>query len=424
MKEFANPWGLTPFPVVPFKHLYSAQLGKMLQPNPSEGSVRVKYLNASQVQWEGVDEKQKFMYASSGDLSKYGILPGDLLILEGGEVGRACFVTGLDEATIIQNSLHRVRGDAVDLRWLYYCMRYLTEIGWIGEISKASTISHLTGEKLKTIPIPNPPKLTKQRVAAFLDEHTGRIDTLTAELKQFAETLKMQRKAMISECVTRGTPSRDNFWSPTPDRESSSPWANSVYDVVPVKFKYSTQLGKMLQPRPSEGAVQTHYLNSAQVTWDGIKPNLEKVMYATPDDREKYGVAEGDLLILEGGDVGRCCFAPRLDGPVIIQNSLHRVRGDEVDLAWLKYCLSDLFERGWIREVSRASTIGHFTAEKLRNTPIPWPNAEARLGIVGYLDEQCGKIDELLTEIGHQIDILAAYRKSLISEAVTGKIEV
>jgi type I restriction enzyme S subunit len=55
---------------------------------------------------------------------------------------------------------------------------------------------------------------------------------------------------------------------------------------------------------------------------------------------------------------------------------------------------------------------------------LPLPPLAEQSKIASFLDDQCGRIDELLSEINTQINLLRQYRKSLISEAVTGKIEV
>jgi type I restriction enzyme S subunit len=60
----------------------------------------------------------------------------------------------------------------------------------------------------------------------------------------------------------------------------------------------------------------------------------------------------------------------------------------------------------------------------LRNVSLPLPPLAEQSKIASFLDDQCGRIDELLSEINTQINLLRQYRKSLISEAVTGKIEV
>jgi type I restriction enzyme S subunit len=279
--------------------------------------------------------------------------------------------------------------------------------------------------KMKLINIPLPPLDVQRRIAAFLDERTANIDALVAELTEFSETLKLQRKALINECVTKGVPGGHTRETRRGVLTSgANPWSDGSFPLAQFKYVYVSQLGKMLQPKPSENSSLVRYLNTAQVQTDGIIENHDKVMHATKDEVEKYGVNFGDLLILEGGEVGRSCFVGKLEQPTIIQNSLHRVRGEASDLKWLHYCLCHLTETGWIANLSKAATISHFTQEKLQTIRIPWPDMTARKDITTYLDEQCGKIDELLSEIDTQINLLRQYRKSLISEAVTGKIEV
>jgi type I restriction enzyme S subunit len=362
-------------------------------------------------------------YISEAGLSRGRIIPsGSTLVCCIGTVGKASYTPYVCATNQQINSV--TFGERVDWKFGFYTVLG-AEREHVRLAGSSTTLPIINKTQQGYIQIPLPPLPTQRRIAAFLDERTANIDALVAELTEFSETLKLQRKALISECVTRGVPGEHTRETRRGVLTSgANPWSDGSFPLAQFKYVYVSQLGKMLQPKPSENSSLVRYLNTAQVQTDGIIENHDKVMHATKDEVEKYGVNFGDLLILEGGEVGRSCFVGKLEQPTIIQNSLHRVRGEASDLKWLHYCLCHLTETGWIANLSKAATISHFTQEKLQTIRIPWPDMTARKDITTYLDEQCGKIDELLSEIDTQINLLRQYRKSLISEAVTGKIEV
>src|ERR1039458_9909147 len=96
---------------------------------------------------------------------------------------------------------------------------------------------------------------------------------------------------------------------------------------IAVKRSFDILLGKMVQPSPATDAeVDVEYFNSASVQWNGIGTNPSKTMWASPSEIRKLSVRSGDLLICEGGDVGRAAIYSGEPGR-IFQNSVHRARG-------------------------------------------------------------------------------------------------
>jgi type I restriction enzyme S subunit len=97
------------------KRHYAIQLGKMLQGSPaSEVDRLVPYLKAQHVQWFSVrTEDLPTMWVHPREIEKYRVLPGDLLVCEGGEGGRCGIARDVPDSCIIQNALHRVRVGAI-----------------------------------------------------------------------------------------------------------------------------------------------------------------------------------------------------------------------------------------------------------------------------------------------------------------------
>ena len=114
----------------PVKRHFDVLLGKMLQPQKrSPEDIQVPYLKAQHIQWDGVvTQDLPTMWATLGEVSSLRVKKGDLLVCEGGEVGRAAIVTeDLPEDCIIQNALHLVRPKkSGDVRFLRYMLRHAT----------------------------------------------------------------------------------------------------------------------------------------------------------------------------------------------------------------------------------------------------------------------------------------------------------
>ncbi|MDE2808919.1 MAG: hypothetical protein OXN90_10940, partial [Gemmatimonadota bacterium] len=108
------------------KRAFNIALGKMLQPTANNSDdEEVSYLKALHVQWGKIElEDLPKMWAAPWEIEHLSLEPGDLLVCEGGEVGRAArLMVELEENCIIQNALHRVRSEELGhVGFLEYCL--------------------------------------------------------------------------------------------------------------------------------------------------------------------------------------------------------------------------------------------------------------------------------------------------------------
>ena len=95
-----------------------------------------------------------------------------------------------------------------------------------------------------------------------------------------------------------------------------------------------------------------------------------------------------------------------------------------VSTSYLFRCGLSHFYRNWLEQQIIISTIQNVNGEKYSNFQLPIPSRQERKQIVASLDRKTTQIDELISTEQRKIELLKEYRQSLISEAVTGKIDV
>lgn len=176
------------------------------------------------------------------------------------------------------------------------------------------------------------------------------------------------------------------------------PWLGKVrYPDVAAKRAFDITLGKMLQTSPSgESDIELPYFNSASVQWAGVRPDPEVRMWVTAREVRELTVRRDDLLICEGGDVGRAAI---YDGPegFIFQNSVHRARSIEgSDIRFFGYVLRALHGSGWLDVLCNKATIRHLTGDKLGALRIPMPSLGEQRRISDFLDVETARIDRLM----------------------------
>ena len=157
-----------------FTEIAKSRLGKMLDSKKQTGKEKYPYLANFNVQWFRFNlENLNEMDFSEADRIEFALKDGDLLVCEGGEVGRCAVWHNQIENCFFQKAVHRVRlnMDLVHPDYMAYWFKFRSDFNSFDDIvgSKA-TIAHLTGEKLKLLKIPVPPLSLQNNFAAFVQQ--------------------------------------------------------------------------------------------------------------------------------------------------------------------------------------------------------------------------------------------------------------
>lgn len=192
------------WPVMPIGYQFEVLLGKMLNQVRTHGNHLRPYLRNTNVQWDQIDtEDLQYMDFPPEEQSRYRVLPGDLLICEGGEPGRAAIWDGSVREIYYQKALHRARPRGYSsARWLYYCLRAATIQNLFAVEGNTTTITHLTGEQIRACRFPFPPRSIQDRLTAELDELHDKHRRLAAHIKEQQSLLIERKQALITAAVT------------------------------------------------------------------------------------------------------------------------------------------------------------------------------------------------------------------------------
>lgn len=189
----------------------------------------------------------------------------------------------------------------------------------------------------------------------------------------------------------------------------------------PVWQEFEVTLGKMIQSEPTEDAPIGYPYHKAASVQDGVLLDPFEKMFASEIGAAKLGVRKGDLLVCEGGDIGRSAIvSDEPDQLTIIQNSVHRVRSKgRYPVEYLKLVLDAYRHNGWLDVFIGKNTIAHFTAETFNNLLIPLPNPQYANKAVEIYQFEAKAIGDLLSYMESKLNKLSEYRQSLITQAVT-----
>ena len=358
------------------------------------------------------------------------IKPGDLLIEKsgGGEktlVGCVVLFTHEFEA-ITSNFVARMRPlEEFDSQFLCYAFGNLYH-GRVNypSVKQVTGIQNLDSESYLQERFCFPARVEQTQIARFLDHETARIDALIAEQQRLIELLKEKRQAVISHAVTKGLDPK------VPMKDSGVAWLGEVpahWDVCKLSFRYSVELGKMLDEKKNIGDNPLPYLRNQDVQWGAINIDSLPLIDIEPSEYERYTVRLGDLLVCEGGDVGRAAIWRYKDSRIGYQKALHRLRPESSsrDTAeFFFYSLMAAKALGVFDESDTKATISHLPAEKFRQYRFAFPPIDDQQEIASVLGERLKRSSETISYAENTIALLQERRSALISAAVTGKIDV
>ena len=269
-----------------------------------------------------------------------------------------------------------------------------------------------------------PPFSEQRMIAEFLDHETGKVDKLIEEQRRLIELLKEKRHAVISHAVTKGIDSSASL------RDSGVEWLGMVpehWQMCPVRYHYRVELGRMLDEKRAFGAAMGRYLRNVDVQWNRINVTDLPEMDFPPQERQRFLVRQGDLLVCEGGDLGRSALVQHDIEDLFYQKALLRLRPLKTDRDCGKFMLYQLWNANLQQRFVAAqnkATIGHLPAETLRAYVFLFPSLNEQVEITTYLDSFTNKLDALSDQACQAVQILQERRSALISAAVTGKMEV
>ncbi|QPF92125.1 restriction endonuclease subunit S [Bradyrhizobium commune] len=278
-------------------------------------------------------------------------------------------------------------------------------------------------DRFGPIPVPYPPLDEQRLIVRFLDRHGAQTAKLIRAKKKIIALLNEQKQAIIHRAVTRGLDPNVKL------KPSGVSWLGDVpegWDVAALRHRYDQCLGKMLDTKRITGAYLVPYLRNTDVQWEGINVINLPLMDVPPDEYARYCVRLGDLLVCEGGEIGRAAIWSNALELCAFQKALHRLRPRNLKRDNPQFLLLQLrlavalgaFVDG------HESTIAHLTGEKLRAHRFVFPSLVEQQRIISHIETQSLEINAAADRVEREIALIQEFRTRLIADVVTGKLDV
>ena len=287
-------------------------------------------------------------------------------------------------------------------------------------LGRGSTFVELGTSDLGNLRVPSPPRVEQRAIVRFLDEETAKIDALIEKKRSLVQRLEEYRKNHVLLMLSG---------SADLCKATGLDWLPRVpehWTVAPLYARYQVVLGKMLDQKRLTGMDSYPYLRNINVQWDLVRVNDLPEMDFSSSERTRLRLQEGDLLVCEGGEVGRTAMWRGEIEECYFQKAVHRMRPLTSKDAprFMFYVMLAAAKSGFFRAGGNPNTIDHLTGEQLRHYRFPFPPKEEQERIAARLDEHALTLSALGEKLQTAIEALSEYRAALITAAVTGQIDV
>ena len=313
------------------------------------------------------------------------------------------------------NFMQRLRtAESLRPKYAWYLMNHRIMREQFDLNSNSTTgLANLNASILGAALIAVPPLAEQDSILHFLDRETAKIDALIAKQEQLIATLREDRTATITHAVTKGLdPSAEM-------KESGVQWIGSVpahWSVTAVK-----RVARIFVPdRDKPELHETGELPWVTMENIGCRAPTPSILFVRKSDSVNRTASSGTVL---ASCIGRFGLASVLDADSVVNQQLQGyIPSDRLDRYFLWYFVQQAGM--YFEAISTSTTLPYVNQQGFGNLPIGLPAPQEQERIVCFLDRQTTKFEALITKSQQVIETLQEYRSALITDAVTGKIDV
>lgn len=333
-------------------------------------------------------------------------------------LGRVAFA-GRDLFTNEAIAAFKSRGEVAE-DFLFYILPEAVRTTATDVAIKGATLNK---ESLKVLRIPYPCKAVQQRIATILSG----IDTAIEKTEALIAKYQQIKAGLMHDLFTRGVlpngqlrPPREQ--APELYQETAIGWIPKEWSLISIGTAFDIQLGKMLNQDAKTGKSSFPYVGNRSVQWDRVDLDALEEMDFSPAEREKFSLKSGDLLVCEGGDVGRTAIWDCPLESCYYQKAIHRLRpkGNQVKPRFMLRFMWYAKNTGHFDNYTSQTSIAHLTQEKLASVPMAVPSIDEQ-------DRLIARFDGIDSTLDREQDFLANLRQQksgLMHDLLTGKVPV
>lgn len=292
-------------------------------------------------------------------------------------------------------------------------------------MGKGEIIVHIYSSSLRNLYIPQPPINEQIEIATYLEHKTAEIDALISKKERLIELLQEEQTAIINQAVTKGLDPN------VPMKDSGIEWLGQIpkhWGMTRINRIIKVKDGTHDTPEYKEPGRETLPLITSKDFING-EIDFSNAKHISREDHDtiikRSNTEEGDILMsMIGGNIGNMVRV-KTNRQFSIKNvALFKTCNDPTMAQYLYYILKSPILKHQIDVGSRGGAQGFLSLGDLRSLIFFVIPLEEMGLIVRYVKQQEDRIGNLISKIQKEIQLIDEYKMALISEVVTGKIDV
>ncbi len=309
----------------------------------------------------------------------------------------------------------------INYKYYYYCLSNSSLKKHFLLLSTGTTIIGLSSVSLSNTFVPLPPLFEQKAIADFLDKKTTQIDGLIAKKERIIELLKEEKTAIINQAVTRGLDATIEF------KDSGIEWLGEIpkhWEMKKLKYLSNVQTG--ITP-PSD---ETGYYSNASLDWFTPGDFNDHILLGSSKRKINHlAVKEGVAKIYEPFSVLLVGIGATLGKIGIVDKEASS--NQQINAVTFRSIVNPFYGAFYLKSISKlvvslsnASTLAILNQSQTKDILMVVPPLEEQDAIVAFCKSFDKQSEDVIYREKAEIDYLMEYRDALISEVVTGKIDV
>lgn len=341
---------------------------------------------------------------------------------DGANAGTVFLREGKFNCTNVCGTL-KAKSDEIIPEYDYYFLQYATQFYKRPDTNGAKIMNNEMAVILSL-------KLSNEEqtaIANYLDQKTSQIDDLIAKKERLIQLLEEERTAIINHAVTKGldptVPMKDSgieWLGEIPAHWVEARIKNVVNIIGRIGFRgYTTQ--DLVQK--GEGAISLSPSN--------IKNHILNIDDCTYLSWEKYNespeikIFENDIILVKtGSTIGKTAIIPNGTPEMTLNPQLVVFKDIKLNPVFLYYIMISNYFQGYFSIYTAGGSTPAISQEKINNFKITFPSELEQLEISSFISQKESEIKKIISKTQQEIELLKEYKTALVSEVVTGKVDV
>ena len=353
---------------------------------------------------------------------------GDILLaLTGATIGKSA-IYDTDDISLLNQRVAALRPNKkANIDYLKYLIeapefKTLIDFECYGGAQENIGKGQITSAKF---PIPSLPE--QHAIVSFLDYKTGQIDSFIANRQKQIELLKEQKAGIINKAVTKGINPNAKM------KDSGIEWIGEVpehWSVTKLKFvsKIFGRIGfrgytinDLVEKGEGAITISPSNMKANEMNFD----SCTYISWYKYEESPEIKIFNGDVLFVKTGSTyGKVSMVENLQEPATINPQILVFKKIKTNPMFFYHQLRSKLIQAHVKTSVIGGTIPTISQEKIGNYYFLLPSKVEQEQIIKHITNETGTIDTIISKYQKQIDLMQEYRTSLISQAVTGKIDV